>query len=260
MESGAITGYIDVAQLVLYAFWIFFAGLIYYLRREDKREGYPLETTDRRSGRVRVQGFPPIPVPKTFALPHGGSVSAPSGQADTREIKATPVGAWPGAPLQPTGDPMLDAVGPASYAMRADTPDLTLDGRPKIVPVRTDPGCVLDVRDPDPRGMAVVAADGKVAGKVVDAWVDRSETILRYLEIEVAAAGGSRRVLLPINFSRIGGRDRKVRVASITAAQFANVPGLRNPEQVTLREEDRIAAYYASGHLYATPLRLGPWL
>jgi photosynthetic reaction center H subunit len=38
------------------------------------------------------------------------------------------------------------------------------------------------------------------------------------------------------------------------------VPGLRNPEQVTLREEDRIAAYYASGHLYATPLRLGPWL
>ena len=42
METGAITGYIDVAQLVLYAFWIFFVGLIFYLRREDKREGYPL--------------------------------------------------------------------------------------------------------------------------------------------------------------------------------------------------------------------------
>ncbi len=33
---GAITSYIDVAQVVLYAFWIFFAGLIFYLRREDR--------------------------------------------------------------------------------------------------------------------------------------------------------------------------------------------------------------------------------
>ena len=28
-----ITQYFDVAQLALYAFWIFFAGLVYYLRR-----------------------------------------------------------------------------------------------------------------------------------------------------------------------------------------------------------------------------------
>ena len=59
MPCGAITGYIDVAQLVLYAFWIFFAGLIFYLRREDKREGYPLESD--RAGGVVVQGFPPFP-------------------------------------------------------------------------------------------------------------------------------------------------------------------------------------------------------
>jgi photosynthetic reaction center H subunit len=45
METGAITSYIDVAQVVLYAFWIFFAGLIYYLHQEDKREGYPLLST-----------------------------------------------------------------------------------------------------------------------------------------------------------------------------------------------------------------------
>ncbi|HEY5309302.1 MAG TPA: photosynthetic reaction center subunit H, partial [Casimicrobiaceae bacterium] len=48
MHAGAITSYIDVAQIALYAFWIFFAGLIFYLRREDKREGYPLESD--RSG------------------------------------------------------------------------------------------------------------------------------------------------------------------------------------------------------------------
>ena len=29
METGAITQYIDVAQIVLYMFWAFFAGLIY---------------------------------------------------------------------------------------------------------------------------------------------------------------------------------------------------------------------------------------
>jgi photosynthetic reaction center H subunit len=42
MPKGAITQYIDVAQVVLYVFWVFFFGLIFYLRREDKREGYPL--------------------------------------------------------------------------------------------------------------------------------------------------------------------------------------------------------------------------
>ena len=54
-ETGAITGYIDVAQLVLYAFWVFFAGLIYYLHRENKREGYPL-LTDKAG--ERKEGFP----------------------------------------------------------------------------------------------------------------------------------------------------------------------------------------------------------
>ena len=65
MSTGAITPYIDVAQIALYAFWVFFAGLIYYLHREDKREGYPLESDrsgcDRRAGlagRARAQDLP----------------------------------------------------------------------------------------------------------------------------------------------------------------------------------------------------------
>ena len=56
MGTGAITSYIDVAQVALYSFWVFFAGLIYYLRREDKREGYPLVSD--RSDQIRVTGFP----------------------------------------------------------------------------------------------------------------------------------------------------------------------------------------------------------
>ena len=39
MGTGAITQYVDVAQIVLYMFWAFFAGLIYYLVREGHREG-----------------------------------------------------------------------------------------------------------------------------------------------------------------------------------------------------------------------------
>ena len=43
--SAAFTQYIDVAQVVLYLFWAFLAGIIIYLHREDKREGYPLESS-----------------------------------------------------------------------------------------------------------------------------------------------------------------------------------------------------------------------
>jgi photosynthetic reaction center H subunit len=255
MQTGGITQYIDVAQLVLYAFWIFFAGLIFYLRREDKREGYPLET-DRRDGRVTVQGFPAIPRPKTFLLPHGGTQVAPRAETPL-PVRAEPVGGWPGAPLEPTGDPMADGVGPAAYAMRADAPDVTIDGRPKIVPLRVATDFTVEMRDPDPRGMDVVGADGEAAGIVRDLWVDRSETLVRYLEVELAAG---RRVLLPVNFARVNGNRRLVKVESILARQFANVPATKSPDHVTFREEDRITAYYGGGHLYAEPSRLGPWL
>jgi photosynthetic reaction center H subunit len=258
MQTGAITNYIDVAQLMLYAFWIFFAGLVIYLRREDKREGYPLESD--RSGRIRVQGFPSIPRPKHFMLAHGGTASAPNGKRDTRAIAAKPVGAWLGAPLMPTGNPMLDGVGPASYAERADTPDLTVDGQTKIVPLRAAPGFHLEARDPDPRGMTVIGGDGAVGGTIADVWVDRSETLLRYFEVEVTTANGPRRVLVPTTFTKVNRGRRQVKVRSILGKHFAQVPGLRNAEQVTLLEEDRIAAFYAGGTLYAEPRRLGPKL
>ena len=66
MATGAITGYVDVAQIVLYVFWAFFAGLIYYLLRENKREGYPLVSD--RSKHITVQGWPPVPAPKTLRV------------------------------------------------------------------------------------------------------------------------------------------------------------------------------------------------
>jgi len=257
--TGAITSYIDVAQVTLYAFWVFFAGLIFYLRREDKREGYPLES-DRtnRTGRVTVQGFPSLPEPKTFSLPHGGTATVPSDKGEGRPIAAKPIGNWPGAPLEPTGNPMLDGVGPASYAQRADEPDLTLDGAPKIVPLRVASEFYVETRDPDPRGMEVIGGDRKVAGTVNDVWVDRSDHMIRYLEVEVPATEGSRRVLLPWNFCRVDVGRKRINVQAILARQFADVPALRNPDLVTLLEEDRILGYYGGGTLYATPRRQEP--
>jgi photosynthetic reaction center H subunit len=257
MQVGEITGYIDVAQVTLYAFWVFFAGLIFYLRSEDKREGYPLEND--RSGRVTVEGFPPAPSPKTFRLSHGGTVTVPAAR-DSREIRAVPVAAWPGAPLEPTGNPMLDGVGPASYAMRADVPELTVHGFPSIVPLRVAADTFVDPEDPDPRGMAVYGADGIRAGTVTDLWIDRTEPQIRYLEVEVSADGAAKHVLLPSVMAEIDGRRRAVTVNAILARQFAAVPGTASATQVTKREEDKITGYYAGGLLYATPARAEPLL
>ena len=66
MQPGA---YMDLAQVTLYVFWIFFACLIFYLRREDKREGYPLDST--ASGGGVVHGFPRMPDPKNYLLRTG---------------------------------------------------------------------------------------------------------------------------------------------------------------------------------------------
>jgi len=254
---GAITGYIDVAQIVLYAFWIFFIGLVIYLRREDKREGYPLDS-DRANPRVRVQGFPAIPSPKSFRLTHGGTFQAPSGQGDAREVKATPVWGFPGSPLQPTGNPMLEGAGPGSWAERATAPELTIDGHPRIAPMRAAPEFSIESRDPDPRGMSVIGGDGAIAGVVTEVWIDRAEPQIRFLEMQVT--GGSRSALVPIGFVKFDVRRRQVKVRSILARQFADVPGIASDTQITLREEDQVAAYYAGGTLYAEPARLGPLL
>ncbi len=256
MPTGAITGTIDVAQLVLYAFWIFFAGLIWYLHRENKREGYPL-SSDRSNARVAVQGYPAMPPPKTYHLAHGGEVQIPRAEA-SREVAARPVAGHPGAPLEPTGNPLTDGVGPAAYALRSDTPDLTVGGTPRIVPLRVATGHRIESRDPDPRGLSVVGGDGAVGGIVRDVWVDRSEELIRYYEVEVGSGSTTRRVLLPATFAKV--QSNAVHVCSIFGHHFAEVPGLREPDQVTRLEEDRICAYYGGGTLYASAARSEPLL
>ncbi len=75
-------------------------------------------------------------------------------------------------------------------------------------------------------------------------------------------ADGGRSVLLPNNFvvfQTVRGR-RQLYVHAITAAQFADVPATAAPETITLREEDRVVAYFGAGLLYATRDRQEPLL
>ncbi|MEO8333564.1 MAG: photosynthetic reaction center subunit H [bacterium] len=172
-----------------------------------------------------------------------------------RDDSVVPRG-YAGAPVEPQGNPLLSGMGPAAYANRADRVDLTYHGEARIVPLRAAPGFYLNPRDPDPRGMDVVAADGVVAGTVIDVWVDRAEPSPRYYE--VAVAGGSEVVLLPATVARVKARHRQLRVKSILAHQFADVPRTARPDRVTLLEEDKIQAYYAGGYMYATAERREP--
>jgi len=255
MHTGAITSYIDVSQLVLYAFWIFFAWLVIYLTLESKREGFPLVTN--KPGE-RLEGLLPMPTPKTFLLPEGGTVSVPRLEPDeTPAVRAT--APWDGAPYEPIGNPMLDGVGPASYALRATKPELTDEGEYRTVPLRIATDMWVAAEDPDPRGLEVIAADGLVAGVVKDIWVDRSMEQARYIEVALPDPL-ARGVLVPMELVVVKtfARGGAVKVASVTAAQFTVAPVPESPDFITAREEDRIQAYFASGHLYAFPSRSEP--
>jgi photosynthetic reaction center H subunit len=202
METGAITGYIDVAQVTLYAFWVFFALLLFYIRQEDRREGYPLEAD--QSGAFNRDDWLFLPPAKTFLLPHGhGEVSVPNDKRDNadRPVPGAKIANFSGAPYLPTGDnPMLDSIGPGSWAERSDTPDLSHDGKAKIVPLRVASDFGVAEGEINPVGLRVVGYDLVVAGTVSDVWVDRSEQMLRYLEVTTEVGDAPRQILAPINF------------------------------------------------------------
>lgn len=258
-----IVGDFDIAQLCLYAFWLFFFGLIVYLQREAMREGYPMES--ELTGKPFMAGpFGDIPEPKVFKLPFGrGEVSYPNPEKDAleitdREIKMRRTAPWAGSPYEATGDnPLLDGVGPAAWAERRDEIELTLEGAPRIVPLRTDDEWGIAEGDRDIRGWAVMGCDGEKAGTVGDLWVDRGESLLRY--VEVAIEGGPT-VLCPFFCIVLDVRAKAIKVDSIRSDQFADVPQPKSDVQITKLEEEKVMAYYAGGKLFASKERQEPWL
>lgn len=247
---------IDIVEISLYAFFIFFFGLILYLRREDRREGYPLE--EDTTGRFeKIEGFLWVSAQKIFKFPDGRKIRKPDGVRDTRPLAAKRLAVWPGAPLVPTGDPMVDGVGPSSYAERAREPDLTLHGEPRIQPMRLLPDFVIAKNDPDPRGMLVLGSDGRSAGSVKDVWIDRMESMIRYIEV---ALSDGKTVLAPMAMASVNGAKRIIQLDSAAAGQFAKAPTPASDSQITRYEEERIVGYFGGGYLYAAPQRAEPLL
>ncbi|MGA9254827.1 MAG: photosynthetic reaction center subunit H [Roseobacter sp.] len=246
--TATFFGEVDLASVTLWLFYIFFAGLVIWIQRENMREGYPLE--DDEGNASSNPSMWPLPEDKTFKLPHGrGEVTVPSGQTPERaDIALKRVGPGNGYPLEPTGDPMLDGVGPASWAPRRDVPELDGHGHPKIVPMSAAEGFLV-AAGRDPRGLPVVAGDGEVVGKITDMWIDEPEQLVRYLELELDSKWGSGTRLMPITFARI--KSNSVSVHALYGKHFATIPTIASPRQVTLLEEDKISGYYGGGKLYA---------
>ena len=247
-------GNFDLASLSIWLFWIFFALLVFYIQRENMREGYPLENDD--GSEAANQGPFPLPDAKTFELPHArGEVTVPNANGEGRTVALEQTSVANGYPFEPTGDPMKDGVGPASWAPRRDVPELDGHGHRKIIPMSANSKFVVSAGR-DPRDLPAVAGDGEVVGKISDMWVDEPEQLVRYLEIELGAnyGGGSR--LVPMTLARIH-KDR-VAIKSIFGEHFNDVPKHSSKNQVTLLEEDKISAYYAGGNMYASKKRSDP--
>ncbi len=268
MNHAYIVGTFDVAELAFLLFFGFFVALVFYLNRESRREGYPLE--EEEDGKV-LPGSLFDGEKKTFQLPNGRGTYTPEDVArDDINVPAVQAFRAAGAPWVPTGNAMKDGMGPAAFANRSKYPDLTFDGRPRIVPIADSHELIVSPQDPQLIGWPVVAADGVTAGKVSDIWVDQAEHIIRYLEIET---NSGKKVLAPMMVAVVHGNSllsmvlpttnnepEYVEIDAITAAQFDDVPGLESPRIISRYEEDRIQAYFGGGYMYATPERSEAWL
>ena len=270
MEVGYITQYIDVAQLALYIFWLFFVFLVLYLNKESRREGFPVRYHENDKGAPNTEYK--TPAPKTYHLLNGEEVQLPSGKNDDhRELNATPLAPWPGAPLVPNGDAMIDGLGSAAWAERADHPDMTNEGDPRIVQLSTLPTDEFFIAklSSNPIGMNVRACDGQIVGKVTDIMLDRMEMLSRYYQVVL---NSGKTILLPMMYMTlrrsadapeegslserlIDGRAKEMRVASLNSAQFENIPVCADNAVVTLLEEDKIQAYFGGAHVFGSPQR-----
>jgi photosynthetic reaction center H subunit len=254
MVGVTFFGNFDLASLAIWLFWGFFAVLIYYLQTENMREGFPLENED---GSAAPNQSPfPAPKPKTFLLPLGkGSVTVPSAENEaahrrTNLALARTAGSE-GFPHMPTGNAMLDGVGPASWVPRKDEPELDGHGHAKLRPMALVTGMAVSAGR-DPRGLPVQAGDLEVVGRVKEMWVDVPEQLVRYLEIDLNN-GKSR--LVPMTMCKIWA-DR-VRINALTSELFDTIPATKASDTVTKLEEDKISGYVAGGWMYAKGRKRG---
>ncbi len=252
MTNVHLGGGLDIAELAFYLFFLFFLGLIWYLNRESRREGYPLEHDISGAVGDDISRLD-FSEKKRFQLPHGLGIYVPEDvPRDALPTNVLPR-VYAGTPLDVTGELLGSGLGPGGYALRADRPDIDMFGRPRIVPMAIAEHVTVVGRDIDPRGLPVVGLDRQVAGTVRDLWVDRAENVIRYLDVDLTGGGKATLPMAMVKVSR-----GQVFTDAVTASQFANCPQLASPEQITLLEEEKVQAYFGAGYLWATPQRSEP--
>ena len=250
MVGVTFFGDFDLASAAIWGFWLFFAGLIFYLQTENMREGYPLEMED--GSESPNQGPFPVPKPKTFETDDGRSITVPSPENEAAHrrdnLALEKTSPTEGFPQVPTGDAMADGVGPASWVPRADTPELDAHGNPKITPMAGHDAFFVSAGR-DPRGMPILSKDDQVVGHCTDMWIDEGEQEVRYLEYELEAEHGSGKRLVPMTLARL--QPRWIMIASLHSSRFDGVPKTKSSDSVTKLEEEKICAWYAGGTLYS---------
>ena len=248
MTFGRITEGIDLPQVLFWLFFLGFLALVWYLRRADKLEGYPMTASpldDRQ-----LLGFPAPPeTPHTYRLNEGGTTQAPH-DYEPGKTHARPLHRFGGTPLVPIGNPLLAGIGPGAWVRRREGPMLTESGEPNLQPLRLLPGWSVVRGDADPCGMRVFDYRWQEIGVVRDIWADRSVKILRLLEVELLPGLGRATALIPIFHTVIDEREREVRLFAMRASHFADLPMPASPDCITAQEEERLNAYCAASRFY----------
>jgi photosynthetic reaction center H subunit len=262
MYNQYFAGTIDITEIVLYLFFAFFLGLVLYLQNESRREGYPLEH-DVTGEHEPTPGLFFRALPKPYPLSNGTTVYKPDDSRDSHDMAFKRTAAWSGSPIEPTGNPLTAGVGPGSYAMRADVPDMTSHGTVRIAPLRIATDYYTDPKDAQLIGFALVGTDGQSGGTITDIWVDRAEFMIRYLEVATINGDGTatgKTVLVPMTMCAVKKAAKQVRIDAVLGSQVSGAPQLVSQTQITLLEEEKIVGYFGAGYLYATAARAEPAL
>ena len=242
-----VTQHIDLPQLAFWLFALAFVAICYFLRKNDKREGYPLKASPFTGERLR--GAPLAAPPLTYLLNEGGATSTP------HEYPAPPGAVLPfyrfdGTPFRPAADLLRTPLGPGAWVMRSNEPMRTENGDLLLQPLRLCGPWSVGDGEANPCGMAVFDTRWRPVGIVADVWIDRGIRIIKHLEVELREGLGGGRVLVPIFHVAINERAREIRVTALSDHEFAAIPMPAAPDRITAREEDQLNCYFAAGRFY----------
>ena len=97
--SGTFFGNFDLASLAIWMFWAFFAVLVYYLQRENMREGYPLQNDDGSDSPTKdhFRFLNPNLYPSSWSR----KVSVPDGKPEARDLALRRTSDANGYPMEP---------------------------------------------------------------------------------------------------------------------------------------------------------------